>query len=98
MDESFTPVPYDCREVIQEQMSLRTEGKVFFFKDGKVDEASGSISKQEEVPGKGTFIFIGETPVRIDMIITLFGKPGAAYDRYDAFANACLDCKGGYDL
>lgn len=32
--------------------------------------------------------------IRIDRIITLFGKPGAAYDEYDAFANACLNCAG----
>jgi hypothetical protein len=39
-----------------------------------------------------------EKQIRIDRIITLFGKPGAAYDEYDSFANQCLACTGGYPL
>jgi hypothetical protein len=48
---------------------------------------------------QGIFIFIKpENQIRIDRIITLFGKVGAAYDEYDSFANQCLSCTGGYDL
>ncbi len=36
--------------------------------------------------------------IRIDRIITLFGKPGAAFDEYDAFANQCLSCTAGVPL
>ena len=98
MEDSFSPVAYEYREVIQEQMAAGTEGKVFFFSGDKIDEASGTLLSFGEVEGKGIFINVGGTEIRIDKIITLFGKPGAAYDRYDAFANACLDCKGGYEL
>ncbi|WP_240452744.1 hypothetical protein [Sphingobacterium sp. xlx-130] len=34
--------------------------------------------------------------IRIDRIITLFGKIGAAYDEYNQYANSCMDCTGGY--
>jgi hypothetical protein len=36
-----------------------------------------------------------EMRIRVDRIITVFGKPGAAFDEYDAYANACLSCTGG---
>ncbi|HEY1025902.1 MAG TPA: hypothetical protein VGE26_12100 [Sphingobacteriaceae bacterium] len=51
----------------------------------------------EETPGRGVFIHLDDNSrVRIDRIITLFGKPGAAYDEYDAYANGCLNCAGGH--
>jgi len=99
METSYSPVPYEFRELIEQKFADHTRGKVFYFNtDGKFDEASGSITNYEEVPGKGTFITLDHTLIRIDRIITLFGKPGAAFDEYDAFGNACLDCKGGYDF
>jgi hypothetical protein len=52
----------------------------------------------KDIKGEGMFILLDSgTRIRIDRIITLFGKPGAAYDKYDAFANACMDCMGGYE-
>lgn len=100
MENSFTPVAYEYREIIADQISKNTHGKIFFFNaEGKVDDVLGKVVSVDEIPGKGMYITTdNDTQIRIDRIITLFGKPGAAYDEYDAFANACLDCKGGYDL
>ena len=100
MDTSYTPVSYDFRDVISEQMAKGTAGKVFYWDaDQKVEEAIGSILNFMEVPGKGMFITLSSgMSIRIDRIITLFGKPGAAYDEYDSFANQCLSCTGGYEL
>jgi hypothetical protein len=99
MDTSYTPVPYVHREVIDEEIAKQTQGKVFFFSDGNtVESAEGKIIRFEEVSNQGLFITMDtEAHIRIDRIITLFGKPAAAYDEYDAYANACLDCMGGYD-
>lgn len=53
----------------------------------------------EEIKNKGIFLTVHpEVNIRIDRIITLFGKPGAAYDEYNAYANECLSCTGGYEL
>jgi len=100
MDNSFTPVPYEFREVIAEEIAKGTSGKVFYFNgDQEVDSVEGTVIRLDEVAGKGLFIFMDpENEIRIDRIITLFGKPGAAYDEYDAFGNACLSCTGGYPL
>jgi hypothetical protein len=100
MDTSYTPVSYDFREVITEQIAKQTSGKVFFWNaEQVVDEVIGRVIKLEEIPGKGMFIVLDSgAQVRIDRIITLFGKPGAAFDEYDSFANQCLACTAGVPL
>ena len=35
--------------------------------------------------------------IRVDRIIVYNGKPGPAYDEYDAYALECLTCKAGYE-
>ncbi|HLT81057.1 MAG TPA: hypothetical protein VKZ86_08500 [Cyclobacteriaceae bacterium] len=96
----YSPVPYIYREVIQEEIDKQTQGKVFFFDEGNtVKDVEGKVVRLAEVPGEGDFIFLEpEALVRIDRIITLFGKPGAAFDEYDDYANQCLACTGGYDI
>jgi hypothetical protein len=99
MNTTYSPIPYDCREVIEEAIARKAQGKVFYFgTSGEVCSEEGTVLALEAVAGLGEFIVLEpEARVRIDRIITLFGKPGAAYDEYDAYANACLDCKGGYE-
>jgi hypothetical protein len=98
--ETYTPVPYDFREVLDEQVKRRSGGKVFFWSaDNEVDEYAGIISRVEERHGSGVFaVFADGATVRIDRIITLFGKPGPGYEAYDAFANQCLACTAGVPL
>jgi hypothetical protein len=97
---SYSPVQYVYREIIDEELAKGTSGKIFFFNaDDSVDSVEGSLVKMEEHSGEGWFIFLsGDQRIRIDRIITLFGKPGAAFDEYDNYANQCLSCTGGYDL
>jgi len=100
MSTSYTPVSYDVREVIEDQIIKGTHGKIFYWgEEQTVEEQIGRVEKLEEIPGKGMFITLDTAAqVRIDRIITLFGKPGAAYDEYDAFANQCLSCTAGVPL
>jgi len=100
METSYMPVQYVYREIIEEEIAKRTSGKIFYFNiEQVVDSIEGRIIKIEEINGEGLFITLDpEAHLRIDRIITLFGKPGAAFDEYDAFANQCLSCTGGYDL
>jgi hypothetical protein len=97
---SFTPVPYIFREVIEEEIGKQSEGKIFFFDDKDiVDSTEGKLVKMDEIPQQGIFLYIEpKKRIRIDRIITLFGKPGAAFEEYDAYANQCLSCTGGYEL
>jgi hypothetical protein len=98
--ERYLPVPYDFREVLSEQVSKGTTGKVFFWSASEqVDEQLGTIVAVEEKEGEGIFAaFHDGARVRIDRIITLFGKPGPGFEAYDAFANQCLACTAGVPL
>lgn len=100
MNTSYSPVQYVYREVLEEEIARSTSGKIFYFnEDQLVCSIEGRIVKMEEIEGKGFFITLDtQALIRIDKIITLFGKPGAAYDEYDAYANQCLSCTGGYDI
>ena len=100
MKSSYTPVQYVYKEIIAEEIDKHTSGKIFYFKpDQTIECTEGSLLELQEISGKGLFILLSNNEmIRIDRIITLFGKPGAAYDEYDAFANQCLSCTGGYDL
>lgn len=95
---SYTAVAWEYKEVIKQQMALDATGKVFFFgRNGELGEGKGRILKLEETE-RGLFILMEDlTEIRVDRIITLFGKLGAAYDEYDAYANACMDCNGGME-
>lgn len=97
--DTYTPVQYYYIESIQEAISRGASGKVFFFNDqDQLDSVEGKLVDLKEIPNKGFFIYMDPVAsVRIDRIITLFGKPSAAYDEYDSYANQCLACTGGYD-
>ena len=98
METSYLPVQWEFREVIEEAIARQASGKIFYFdQDNTVNSVEGRVERMEDIPAKGVFIQLDTNEqVRIDRIITLFGKPGAAYDEYDAYANACMDCMGGY--
>ena len=98
IETSYLPVQWVYREVIEEQIINGTAGKIFYFcKEEGVCAAEGKITRMEE-DKEGVFICLESgQKVRIDRIVTLFGKPGAAYDEYDAYANACMECMGGYE-
>lgn len=93
---SYLPVPWEYKEVIDEEIAKQRSGKIFFFNpQGEVDEAIGRVVERSDQKQEGEFILLDtNTRIRIDRIITLFGKIGAAYGEYEAYANVCMDCKG----
>ena len=99
LNASYLPVAWEYREVIEEEIMKMTTGKIFYFcHDEGVCEAKGSVIRMSEEKNEGLFIVLDtETKIRVDRIITLFGKPGAAYDEYDSYDNACMYCLGGYE-
>lgn len=96
METSYTPVDWVYREVAEEQITGGISHKIFYFKDGQVEDVSGRACALEENK-EGLYIRMdNDERIRMDRIITINGKPGAAYDEYDAHANSCMDCNGGY--
>jgi hypothetical protein len=99
MNTKYYPVDPDYHDMILKEMSEKETAVVHFFNE---DNTLGNFS------GKIKGIVVGENheefvelhsgeKVRIDRVIVLNGKPGPAYDEYDAYALACLDCMGGMD-
>lgn len=72
----------------------KENSKVFYFGTGtEVEEAKGIIRGVINNGSGGEFlIFDSGQDVRIDRIITVNGIPGPAYDEYDSYALACLEC------
>lgn len=93
MNDSFlTPDP-DFYSIIEKNITEKKTGKIHFYqKDLSIDDAVGGISNLIS-KNEGDFILVGDKEIRIDTIITLFGRPGPAYEEYDSYANACLACE-----
>jgi hypothetical protein len=93
MKSDFTPVQPDYYDIFRDEQK-KEFSKVFYFgKGSELEEAAGKISGMKN---KGNFekymIFDSGDKVRVDRIITINGIPGPAYDEYDAYALACLNC------
>lgn len=95
---AFTPVlPLYYDIFLQEQH--KPESKVYFFGQGSdLEEAKGKITGIEKTAQHAEFLcFDTGDRARIDRIVTINGKPGPAYDEYDRYSLACLDCSGGME-
>lgn len=94
---AYLPVAWEFREVIQEAIEMKKGGKIFFFNEaGVLDEVQGISVAIDEDKTAGEFLVTDQDArIRIDRIVTLYGKVGAAYEEYNAYADACMDCSGG---
>ena len=93
MKTDFSPIYPDYYDLFLEEQK-KEFSKVFYFGKGNdVEEAKGKIIGLVK---KGAFeeylAFDTGDEARVDRIITINGKPGPAYDEYDAYALACLNC------
>lgn len=98
MKTNYTPVPPVYYEIF---MSEQEKGfcKVFYFGNKTdVEETKGIIRGMINNGSNGEYlIFDSGEEVRIDRIITINGVPGPAFDEYDSYALACLDCNVPFD-
>jgi hypothetical protein len=98
LETSFTPVqPVYYNIFLSEQQ--KPVSKVFYFGQGTdLEEAGGKITGiQKTAKNEEYLCFDTGDKARIDRIVTVNGKPGPAYDEYDRYALACLDCNSGMD-
>jgi hypothetical protein len=88
----YMPVDPDFLDVLEKERQNSRRLKVFYFVGLEtIDSVTGTIERIHE-SGEGSFCSIDGKYVYLDRIITLNGRPGPAYDAYDAFSNACLRC------
>ncbi|MCL7986837.1 hypothetical protein M8998_02665 [Sphingobacterium sp. lm-10] len=93
-DLSYLPVASEYREIIEQLISNKASGKIFYFDPkNRVEETTGQVMELIGDQGSGMFVTTDSgTLVRIDRIITIFGKLGAAYDEYNTFSFCGMGC------
>ncbi len=98
MKPTYLPIDPDFFEMFEKEKEKDSMRVVYFGEGTNLEEVNDkleSVSKQE---GNEYFMrFAAGEEVRVDRIITYNGKPGPAFDEYDAYALECLSCKAGYE-
>lgn|SRR5690554_2394640 len=99
MKPRYIPVDPDYHEMIKSEREKNKVAVIHYFKDeNSLKEERGRIKGITTNHRNEEFISLDTGKgIRIDRIIVINGKPGPAYDEYDAYALACLDCMGGMD-
>jgi hypothetical protein len=99
MSTKYYPVDPDYHDMIHKEMSEKETAVINYFEDGNtLGNLSGKIKGIIADENHEEFVVLHSgKKIRIDRIIVLNGKPGPAYDEYDGYALACLDCMGGMD-
>lgn len=99
MSEKFLPVAPEYIEQIEKAISKNDTASVNYFENEvNFENIKGKIIRVATNKNNEEFLlFENGFKIRVDRIITINGKPGPAYDEYDSFALACLDCTGGMD-
>jgi hypothetical protein len=99
MDTRYTPVDPYFYEVIEKEKKARDNAIVNYFgQANNLEDARGKINMVITVNNHEMFLLMESgKKIRLDRIITINGKAGPAYDEYDSYANACLDCRGEPD-
>ncbi|CAK7057805.1 MAG: hypothetical protein PHT14_07080 [Petrimonas sp.] len=97
---AYTPIDPDFFDLFQQEIK-KGSVKVIYFDANQfphLKESNGKVTAIVSKQESGQFmVFENGDEVRTDRIIVYNGKPGPAYDEYDAYALAPLTCKAGYD-
>ncbi len=92
-EDSYLPVDPDFMELIDSLIQRKSNGKIHYFNaKGELDDAYGEFLRVSKSQSGEHLVLSKDQYVRLDKIITVLGKPGPAYEEYDRYANACLNC------
>lgn len=99
MAKDYLPVDPDFYDIIEKEKLKKKIAVVNYFgENNSLEDAKGEIEGIVSSKNEEKFIsFDTGKKVRLDRVITINGRPGPAYDEYDSYALACLDCQGGMD-
>lgn len=99
MNKKYIPVDPDYLDMIEKEKAKNKEANINFFKPGnKVENIKDTIEEISTNNGNEDYLKLkSNDKIRLDHIITVNGKPGPAFEEYDSFADACLDCMGGME-
>lgn len=98
MNPLYLPIDPDFFDLFEKEIEKDSIKVVYFGKGTKLEEVNGKVEAIIKKNGNEYFMkFQKGDEVRVDRIIVYNGKPGPAFDEYDAYALECLSCKAGYE-
>ena len=99
MNKEYSPIDPDFYDVIESVKEKNVSILVHYFgSENEINDAKGIITGIITNKRHEEYLALdSDDKVRLDRIIALSGKPGPAYDEYDNYSLACLDCTGGMD-
>lgn len=98
MTPLYLPIDPDFFDLFEKEKENDSTKVVYFGEGTNLEEVNSKINEVEKRSGNEYFMtFEDEQEVRVDRIIVYNGKPGPAFDEYEAYANECLSCKAGYE-
>ncbi|MDD2474731.1 MAG: hypothetical protein PHI32_02350 [Dysgonamonadaceae bacterium] len=99
MKTPYLPIDPDFFDYFEEEKQNNSTKVVYFGEGANLEEVNGKIEHIVKKNGAEYFLqFKTGEVVRADRIIVYNGKPGPAFDEYDAYALECLSCRAGYDV
>lgn len=99
METKYLPVDPDYLDRFEQAISAKHKVTVQYFEKAlSFKKTEGRVTKiSHNKKGEDFLVFENGLKIRLDQIIAFNGKPGPAFEKYDSFALACLDCMGGMD-
>ena len=98
MQPLYLPIDPDFFDLFEKEMEKDSIRVVYFSEDKNLEEVNGKVEAIMKKSGSEYFMkFQKGEEVRVDRIVVYNGKPGPAFDEYDAYALECLSCKAGYE-
>ena len=98
MQQLYLPIDPDFFDLFEKENEKDSTKVVYFGEGTKLEEVVDKIDSIVKRKKNAYFMkFQNGEEVRVDRIIVYNGKPGPAFDEYDAYANECLSCKAGYE-
>ena len=98
MKPSYLPIDPDFFDMFEKEIKKESIRVVYFGKGTNLEEVKGKAKAIVNKNDNEYFIkYVSGQEVRVDRIIVYNGKPGPAFDEYDAYALECLSCKAGYE-
>lgn len=90
-DFNFVNPIYD--EIFEQAKEKDLSRVIYFVQGTDLEEVRGKITGNRKNDLNEEFLcFSSGEQVRIDRIISINGIPGPAYQEYDNYGMACLDC------
>ena len=98
MNSLYLPIDPDFFDMFETEIKKGSIRVVYFGKGTNLEEVNGKAVGVIESNDNEHFIkYLTGEEVRVDRIIVYNGKPGPAFDEYDAYALECLSCRAGYE-